>query len=186
MSLHCRHGGSGARILGWWRGGAEGGISLPVCSSSVLGTHPHAFVFPDVHQGESSLGGDPFACSEGHSGARSSSFSRLLQLVICGVEDLWVVEACDRHLAFEPLHQQDSIQDGDECVGSSFSLPGGLDGLLDLKEAYLQVLVHPESHKFLRFVAFGRMYRFRALCFGLSTTPQVFTRVMAPVSSILG
>ena len=29
------------------------------------------------------------------------------------------------------------------------------------------------------------VYQFRALCFGLSSAPQVFTRVMAPVSSIM-
>ena len=56
---------------------------------------------------------------------------------------------------------------------------------LDLKKAYLQVPIHSESHKFLRFVAFGRVYQFNGLCFGLSTAPQVFTRVMAPVSVIL-
>ena len=56
---------------------------------------------------------------------------------------------------------------------------------IDLREAYLQVPVHPESRRFLRFVAHGRAYQFNALCFGLSTAPQVFTRVMAPVSTIL-
>ena len=56
---------------------------------------------------------------------------------------------------------------------------------IDLKEAYLQVPIHPDSHKFLRFMAFGKPFQFRALCFSLSITPQVFTRVMAPVSSIL-
>ena len=56
---------------------------------------------------------------------------------------------------------------------------------IDLKEAYLQVPVHPDSHHFLRFVAQGRVYQFSALCFGLSTAPQVFSRVMAPVSAIL-
>ena len=56
---------------------------------------------------------------------------------------------------------------------------------LDLKDAYLQVSIHPESRKFLRFMAFGKSYQFRALCFGLSTAPQVFTRVMAPVSTTL-
>ena len=54
-----------------------------------------------------------------------------------------------------------------------------------LKKAYLQVPVHPDSHRFLRFVAQGRAYQFSALCFGLSTAPQVFSRVMAPVSAIL-
>ena len=56
---------------------------------------------------------------------------------------------------------------------------------IDLREAYLQVPVHPESRPFLRFVANGQVYQFTALFFGLSTAPQVFTRVMAPVSAIL-
>ena len=56
---------------------------------------------------------------------------------------------------------------------------------IDLKEAYLQVPVHPASRHFLRFVFRDRVYQFRALCFGLSTAPQVFTRVLAPVSAIL-
>ena len=56
---------------------------------------------------------------------------------------------------------------------------------IDLKEAYLQVPVHPDSRRFLRFVAQGQVYEFSALCFGLSTAPQVFSRVMAPVSAIL-
>ena len=56
---------------------------------------------------------------------------------------------------------------------------------IDLKDAYLQVPMHPESRKYLRFMAFGKVYQFKVLCFGLSTAPQVFTRVMAPVSAIL-
>ena len=56
---------------------------------------------------------------------------------------------------------------------------------IDLKEAYLQVPVHPASRHFLRFMFRDQVYQFKALCFGLSTAPQVFTRVMAPVSAIL-
>ena len=56
---------------------------------------------------------------------------------------------------------------------------------IDLKEAYLQVPVHPASRHLLRFVFRDNVYQFKALCFGLSTAPQVFTRVMAPVSAIL-
>ena len=56
---------------------------------------------------------------------------------------------------------------------------------IDLKEAYLQVPVHPESCPFLRFVSKGHVFQFKSLCFGLSTAPQVFSRVMAPVSAIL-
>ena len=56
---------------------------------------------------------------------------------------------------------------------------------LDLKEAYFQVPVHPHSSRYLRFVWEGTNYQFRALCFGLATAPQVFTRVCAVVSSAL-
>ena len=56
---------------------------------------------------------------------------------------------------------------------------------IDLKEVYLQIPVHPDSRRFLRFVAQGQVYQFSALCFDLSTAPQVFSRVMAPVSAIL-
>ena len=56
---------------------------------------------------------------------------------------------------------------------------------IDLREAYLHVPVHPESRPFLRFVSDGQVYQFKVLCFGLSTAPQAFSRVMAPVSAIL-
>ena len=55
----------------------------------------------------------------------------------------------------------------------------------DLREAYLQVPVHPASRHFLRFLLRDTVYQFKALCFGLSTALQVFTWVMAPVSAIL-
>ena len=56
---------------------------------------------------------------------------------------------------------------------------------INLKDAYLRVLVHPDSRRFLRFVVDGQVYQFKALCFGRSTAPQVFTRVMVPVSVML-
>ena len=56
---------------------------------------------------------------------------------------------------------------------------------IDLKDAYLQVPMHSSSRRYLRFVTPAGVFQFKALCFGLTTAPQVFTRVMAPVSSIL-
>ena len=55
----------------------------------------------------------------------------------------------------------------------------------DLREAYIPVPVHPASRPFLHFLFHDMVYQFQALCFGLSTAPQVFTWVMAPVSAIL-
>ena len=54
---------------------------------------------------------------------------------------------------------------------------------VDLKDAYFQIPIHPSSWKLLRFTSEGMVYQFRALCFGLSTAPPVFTRVFAAVSA---
>ena len=45
---------------------------------------------------------------------------------------------------------------------------------LDLKDAYFQIPIQGSSRKLLRFMSEGTVYQFRALCFGLSTAPQVF------------
>ena len=54
---------------------------------------------------------------------------------------------------------------------------------IDLKDAYFQITVHPSSRKLLRFISNDTVYQFKALCFGLATAPQVFTRVFAAVSA---
>ena len=54
---------------------------------------------------------------------------------------------------------------------------------LDLKDAYFQIPIHRSSRKLLRFMSEGTVYQFRALCFGLSSAPQVFTRAFVVVSA---
>ena len=54
---------------------------------------------------------------------------------------------------------------------------------LDLKDAYFEIPIHGSSRKLLRFMSEGTVCQFKALCFGLSTAPQVFTRVFAAVSA---
>ena len=49
----------------------------------------------------------------------------------------------------------------------------------------LQVPVHPASRRFLRFCVGDAVFQFQTLWFGLSSAPQVFTRVMTPISSIM-
>ena len=177
--------GQGRRSLGG--GSSPAGVSSSPCqgSSTVSGTHPHAFLRPHVHQGGGSGGGHSCPHFQGSGRTCSSAFSRLLQPSVCGVEDLGVLVSRHRPLSPQPLSRFLSFQDGDRPVCSSLGSYWGLDGVHRFEEAYLQIPVHPDSRKYLRFVAFGRVYQFRALCFGLASAPQVFTRVMAPVSSIL-
>ncbi|XP_068214541.1 uncharacterized protein [Palaemon carinicauda] len=56
---------------------------------------------------------------------------------------------------------------------------------LDMQEAYFHILIHQNSWKYLRFVFMDKIYQFRALCFGLSTAPQIFTRVLSPLGNWL-
>lgn len=46
----------------------------------------------------------------------------------------------------------------------------------DLSDAYLQVLIHSGSRKFLRFAIEGTVYQYRGLPFGISVAPCLFTK----------
>ena len=56
---------------------------------------------------------------------------------------------------------------------------------LDLMDTYLHIPIHHRSHKFLRFTLRGRVYQFKALPFGLSTSPFVLTCLMKVITTFL-
>ena len=53
--------------------------------------------------------------------------------------------------------------------------------ILDLKDAYFHIPIHPSYRQYLRFCHEGVVWQFQALPFGLNTAPRVFTEVTAPV-----
>ena len=53
---------------------------------------------------------------------------------------------------------------------------------IDLRDAYFHIPIHASSQRYLRFVWEEQVYQFRALCFGLSTAPLVFTRIFQAIS----
>ena len=57
---------------------------------------------------------------------------------------------------------------------------------LDLTDAYLHVPIHRRSRKYFRFTLKGRVYEFKALPFGLSTSPLVFTHLMSVIGTFVG
>lgn len=56
---------------------------------------------------------------------------------------------------------------------------------VDLRDAYLHIPIHKNFHRFLAFRYRGTDFCFRALPFGLSTAPRVFTRVTRTVLAYL-
>ena len=175
--------GSGCGRLGG--GGSSGRLSDPFrpSTSSIRAPTLPAGVLPTVHQGSRLNPGASTPSSEG--GSRTSpSVSGFLQLSVPRPEGFGVVASHHRPVDPERLRHLVSLPHGDSTVSPSFR-PGDWMVSLDLQDTYLQVPIHRDSRRYLRFVIKGRAYQFRVLCFGLTTTPQVFTRIMAPVSAIL-
>ena len=56
---------------------------------------------------------------------------------------------------------------------------------LDLKDAYFHVPICPTHRKFLRFSVLGKNYQFKALCFGPTSAPRVFTKIVSVVAAHL-
>ena len=148
-------------------------------------SHPNAFFQPHLHprgcSGEFLLG----LGFQGCSGACSTPFSRLLQPSVRSVVDLGVMAFGHHPLPSPSLCGRVTLSVGVHSVYAPVSESGGLLASFDLREVYIPVPVHPASRPFLRFLFHDTVYQFQALCFGLSTAPQVFTWVMAPVSAIL-
>ena len=56
---------------------------------------------------------------------------------------------------------------------------------VDLSDAYLHVPIFPSHRKFLRFCIQGQCFQWKALCFGPTSAPRVFTKIVSVVAAYL-
>jgi hypothetical protein len=56
--------------------------------------------------------------------------------------------------------------------------PGEWATSLDLTDAYRHIMIYPQFRKYLRFVFQNRVYQYRSLPMGLTTSPRIFTRII--------
>ena len=56
---------------------------------------------------------------------------------------------------------------------------------LDLKDAYLHVPIFHTHRKYLRFCIQNQCYQFKVLCFGPTSAPRVFTKIVSVVAAYL-
>jgi len=63
--------------------------------------------------------------------------------------------------------------------------PGDWATSLDLTDAYFHIPIAPWFRKYLRIVVNGKLFQYRALPFGLSTSPLVFTKMLEPLAVFL-
>lgn len=79
-----------------------------------------------------------------------------------------------------PRFKMESIQ----TIWTSLT-PGSWTFSIDMSDAYFHVPIHKASRRYLRMYHRGVVYQFRALPFGLSTAPWVFTRVVTQVKVLV-
>ena len=168
------------------RPGPQGELlpAFPLQASFVINTGPPSELLPIVCEGVSShCSGSRLTVQRCYRISVLGAW--LLQPLLCNTEGHGWLAASHRSFSPQLLCPTISISYGDGSVCPPISSPGDWMISLDLQDAYLQVPVHPDSRRYLRFCIGPRTFQFRALCFGLSSAPQVFTRVMAPISSLM-
>ena len=79
------------------------------------------------------------------------------------------------------LHYADEVRDGDRSVCVGVYQEGGLDVFYRPHRCVLLDSCPSGISAISSFCLKGCVHQFRALCFGLSTAPQVFTRVLTLV-----
>ena len=63
--------------------------------------------------------------------------------------------------------------------------PGCFMTCVDLQDAYYSIPMSSSFRKYLKFAWRGRLYQFRALPMGLTSSPCIFTKVLKPVFATL-
>ena len=170
-------------------GGTAGWLSDPLrpSASSIRVPNLPAGVLPTLHQGSRLKPGASRPSSEG--GSRTSpSVSGFLQPSFPRQEGFGVLAPHHRFVDPERLRHLVTLPHGDSSVSPELHSSRRLD---DLPGPARCVSSGSSSSRFASFsslrgiVVDGKPFQFRVLCFGLTTAPQVFTRIMAPVSAIL-
>ena len=85
----------------------------------------------------------------------------------------------NRHLVIPSFKMETSVS-----IAAAVQ-PGDWATSLDLTDAYFHVPIAFWFRKYLRIVVEGSVYQYKALPFGLSTSPLVFTKMLEPVAVFL-
>ena len=166
--------------------GSEGRVSTTLCipASIVANTYSPSELLPHFRQGVSSF---CFCERLADEGCHRTGILRswLLQSFICYSKGHGRLASSHQSFTTQLLCSPFSFSYGNLPVGPPFPAPRGLDdfhrpsGCVPPGSCPPGISVVPQ-------VCLGHQtFQFRVLCFGLSSAPQVFTHVMAPISSIM-
>ena len=120
-------------------------------------------------------------------GSRGNScgISRILHKTISCSKKEWKNEAHNKSFHSKQICSNTKLQNGNSEKSQKFNSPQLMAFLLDLTDAYLHVSIYPASCKYLQFSLKDKIFQFRALPFGLSMSPYVFTYLKKVIASHL-
>ena len=122
---------------------------------------------------------------KGGSGGDNSGMSRTLLQNFPSSQEKRETQADNRPLCAQSFCLHTDIQNGDTEKSERCRSAERLGIFIGSDGRYLHIPIHQRSRKFLRFTLRGRVYQFKALPFGLSTSPFVFTRLMEVIATFL-
>ena len=157
------------------------GVQDPLCDAApteISGTGDH------IPQGVTKVVvSEPVSAGAAEQGSdqASSTLPGLLQPIVPCPQGNGGVEADHRSVLPQCLRALPELHYGDASVNPQGPSTGPVVNLLDLKDAYFHIGIHPADRRYLRFCHNGTSWQFTVLPFGLSTSPRVFTKILKPV-----
>ena len=112
-------------------------------------------------------------------------FSRFLQTSFLSTKEKRQMETSDRPKGSESFLEQAHVQDGNNSSYQELYPARTLGRFIGPVRRVLSCTNTPQYRKYLRFAFKGQVFQFRAMPFGLATTPRDFTKLMAVVGSHL-
>ena len=107
----------------------------------------------------------------------------ILQQNVSGTKIRGSVAPDNRFVSFEQISPYPQFSYGNSRVHSVGNPTSRLDNF-NLSDAYLHILIHRDHRKYLTFAHKNQIWQFRALAFGLSPAPWIFTQVVEEVTKM--
>lgn len=109
----------------------------------------------------------------------------ILQYIVSSNKEKWRNETSDQFETPQSVSSEITLQKDTITKVLNLVKQGDWAISLDLKDAYFHVQIFKKHKEFLRFCVNNQVYKFKALCFGPTSSPRVFTKVVSVVASHL-
>ena len=155
-------------------------------STPIPRPHSHEIVSRHRAVKRSASGNNVLAGQGSDRGIRSKiALPRILQSAVLGSQDRRVISSGIRLKSLNQFVHKEKFKMTTPRTVTNAMHKGDWAVSIDLKDEYFHVPIHVRSRRLLRFAIATndglRVFEFRALSFGLTSAPRVFTKVILPL-----